>query len=86
MDKRKSMLERKSTSVILSVTSLVLIVCLLVVATYSWVDTSKVDTVQTNEMSLNLDTGLDQTSKGLQGECCRSIHNGGSAELTSNGL
>ncbi|MGN0462583.1 MAG: hypothetical protein ACI4HZ_09080 [Ruminococcus sp.] len=59
MDKRKSMLEKKSTSVILSVTSLVLIVCLLVVATYSWVDTSKVDTVQTNEMSLNLDTGLD---------------------------
>ena len=59
MDKRKSMLERKSTSVILSVTSLVLIVCLLVVATYSWVDSSNVDTVQTNEMSLNLDTGLD---------------------------
>lgn len=64
MDKRKSMLERKSTSVILSVTSLVLIVCLLVVATYSWVDTSKVDTVQTNEMSLNLDTGLDAQWEG----------------------
>lgn len=64
MDKRKSMLEKKSTSVILSVTSLVLIVCLLVVATYSWVDTSKVDTVQTNEMSLNLDTGLDAQWEG----------------------
>lgn len=64
MDKRKSMLERKSTSVILSVTSLVLIVCLLVVATYSWVDSSNVDTVQTNEMSLNLDTGLDAQWQG----------------------
>ena len=64
MDKRKSMLEKKSTSVILSVTSLVLIVCLLVVATYSWVDSSNVDTVSTNEMSLNLDTGLDAQWKG----------------------
>lgn len=64
MDKRKSMLERKSTSVILSVTSLVLIVCLLVVATYSWVDSSNVDTVQTNDMSLNLDTGLDAQWEG----------------------
>lgn len=64
MDKKRSMLEKKSTSVILSVTSLVLIMCLLIVATYSWVGKSNVDNVDTNEMSLNLDTGLDSKWEG----------------------
>ncbi|MGN0459442.1 MAG: hypothetical protein ACI4HL_00855 [Ruminococcus sp.] len=64
MDKKRSMLEKKSTSVILSVTSLVLIMCLLVVATYSWVGKSNVDNVNTNEMTLNLETGLDSKWEG----------------------
>lgn len=59
MDKKRSMMEKKSTSVILSVTSLVLIMCLLVITTYSWVDSNDHDDVDTNEMSLQLDTGLD---------------------------
>ena len=58
------MLEKKSTSVILSVTSLVLIMCLLIVATYSWVGKSNVDNVNTNEMTLNLETGLDSKWEG----------------------
>lgn len=64
MDKKRSMLEKKSTSVILSVTSLVLIMCLLIVATYSWVGKSNVDNVDTNEMTLNLETGLDSKWEG----------------------
>lgn len=61
-----SIINSRKTGVIVSVVSLVLIMCLLVVATYSWVETGRESEVDSsNNLSFDVTPDLDITGKNV---------------------
>ncbi len=59
--KKKSFFESRKTSIFISIVSLILIICLLTVATYSWVESGREGEATTNNLSLDVDPDLDVT-------------------------
>lgn len=66
-DSQSSIFNSKKTGIIMSVVSLILIICLLVVATYSWVETGRESEVySSNNLCFDVPSDLDITGDNVK--------------------